>query len=158
MATINLVVVSGGGGWTATGATYPTNQNDGDDATYQGWPGDTAGTNSNFYDYGSVPAGAVISNVAVSGNWGAGSAPATASFRFSDGTNSVTMGTINDVTSYSFNSNTAPDGSSWDITDIQNFRLNVVSLQTGNGNAMKLKSSVMTVTYVLSGDIFVSIY
>jgi len=157
MAQVNLPVVAGGGGWTPVGA-YPANQNDGDAGTYQGWPGDTAGTNANFYDYTQIPDGAIISSVSVSGLWGAGSAPATASFRFVIGVSSDTLGTINDVTSYSFNRTTKPGGGAWTKADVQSLHMNTVSLQTGNANLMKLRSSVLSVFYVLSGEIFIPIY
>jgi len=157
MAVATCTVVSGGGGWTATGAAYPANQNDGNNGTYQAWPGDTAGTNSNYYDYTQIPDGAIISNVAVSGEWGAGSASATASFRYVDGS-SETLGSVGDVASYSFSSNLHPSGAAWTKANVATMHMDTVSLQTGNGNTMKLYSSVLSVTYVMSGDMFVSIY
>lgn len=154
MASVNCTVVSGGG-WNSIGA-FPANQNDGDNGTYQWWPGDQAGSHDNLFDHTAIPDGAQISAVAVSGLWGAGSAPATAAFSAILGVNSVALGTVGDVPNYSFGV-PRPGGGTWTKSDIQTLRIRTSSLQTGNGNAIRIKSAVLTVTYTLGGSFFVAI-
>lgn len=157
MAVATCDVTAAGGGWTARGSAYPGNQNDGDNDTYMGQPGDTAGANSNYYDHTDVPVGAVISAVSVSGLWAAGSAPATCNYTCWLSGNSTDLGTLGDVGSYS-SGISRPGGGTWTRTDIQNMYITWTSLGTGNGNEMRLKSSVLSVTYVMSGFYVVSIY
>lgn len=156
MAVATCDVTAAGGGWTPVGA-YPDNQNDGDNGTYMSWPGDTAGATTNYYDHTDVPDGAVISDVSVSGLWSAGSAAATCNYTCWLSGNSTNLGTIGDVASYS-SSISRPGGGTWTKTDVQNMYITWTSLQTGNSNVMRLKSSALTVTYVLSGFYVVSIY
>lgn len=154
MSVVNLTVTAGGG-WSAFGSAFPGNQNDGDAGTYQGWPGNTPGSNDCLFDFASIPDGASISAISVSGLWGAGSAAATVNFSAILGVNSVLLGTVNDVTSYTF-SVPKPGGGTWTKTDVQSLRIRVSSLSTGNGNTMRLKSSVLTVTYTLGGAFFIA--
>lgn len=147
MAVISCNVIAGGGGWNSIG-TYPANQNDGDNGTYQWWPGDTVGSNDNYYDSTQIPTSAVISSVFVSGLWGAGSAPATTNFTCHLGGNTTNLGTIGDVTSYS-GEIARPGGGTWTKADILAMFIRWTSLATGNGNAMKLRSSTLTVYYTL---------
>lgn len=157
MPSVNCTVVSGGG-WNAIGSSFPDNQNDGDNETYQGWPGDTAGTQSNLYDNSVIPDGAIIQSVGVSGLWDAGSPPATCTVRCHLGAdNTLLDSALNDVSSYSYDI-ARPGGGSWTKADIGGMSVQWSSNQTGNGNNMRLKSSVLTVTYILSGETFVSIF
>jgi len=147
MASVNCIVV-GGGGWTARGSAFPANQNDGDNGTYQGWPGDTPGSNDNYYDNTQIPDSAVISSVSVSGEWGAGSGAATANYTCHLGGNTTNLGTIGDVTGYGAGI-AHPGGGNWTKADVGSMFIRWTSLSTGNGNEMKLKSSVLTVYYTL---------
>lgn len=154
MPTDPLTVVSGSG-WNSVGA-FPANQNDGDNDTYQWWPGNIAGSHDNLYNGAALPAGASISSVVVSGLWGAGSAPAITNVSAILGVNSVALGSIGDVASYAF-AVPRPGGGTWTKADIEALRIRFSSAQTGNGNAMRLKSSVLSVTYVLAGSLFVAL-
>ena len=154
MAAVNLIVVAGGG-WNSVGA-FPANQNDGDGGTYQWFPGNAGGSNDNQYDAPSIPDGADISGVVVSGLWGAGSAPATTAVSAVLGVSSVALGVIGDVSSYAF-AVPRPGGGQWTKTDIAALAIRFSSLATGNGNAMRLKSSVLAVTYVLGGTMFIAL-
>lgn len=147
MAAISCNVIAGGGGWNSIG-TYPANQNDGDNGTYQWNAGDQAGTNDNYYDSTQIPAGAVISSVIVGGFWGAGSAAATVNYTAHLGGNTTNLGTIGDVSAYGADV-TRPGGGTWTKADIGSMFIRWTSLLTGNGNAMKLKSSGITVYYTL---------
>jgi len=158
MATINLTV-TGGGGWNAYTQTFPLNQNDGDDNTYQGWPGDAAGAQANYFNYAAIPDGAIISGIYCFGSYGAGSASATVNvYVYLNGYNTF-LGTMGDVTSYGYGSGSRPGiGGAYTKADIQNVFFYFSSGQTGNANIMKLRSSALQVTYVLSGEIYIPIY
>jgi hypothetical protein len=155
VASVNLPVVSGGG-WTPIAQTFPLNQNDGNFDTFQGWPGFTAGSNDCLFDHTLVPDGATISSVVTSSLWDAGSAPAVVAVSCILGVNSVALGNVGDVASFAF-SVPRPGGGIWTKTDLATMRIRVTSLQSGNGNNMKLRSSVLTVTYTLGGTMFVAL-
>ena len=155
MAAINCVVTSAGGGWGSIGA-YPANQNDGDADTYQWLAGNVGGTNDNYYDSTGIPDGAVISSVVVSGLWGAGSAAATSNFTAHLGGNTTNLGTIGDVSGYG-SGIAKPGGGTWTKADVAAMFVRFTGLGTGNGNAMRLKSSVLTVYYTLPATNLASI-
>lgn len=154
MSVVNCTVVAGGG-WNSVGA-FPANQNDGDGGTYQWWPGNAGGSNDCAFDSTVIPSGATISSVVVSGLWGAGSPAATAAFSVVLGAASLALGVVGDVASYAF-AVPRPGGGAWTKADIAAMAVRVSSLSTGNGNAMRLKSSVLTVTYTLGGTFFVAL-
>lgn len=153
MAVANCTVVAGGG-WNSVGA-FPANQNDGDNGTYQWWPGNIGGSHDNLYDHTAIPDGAQISSVVVSGLWGAGSPSAVTAASVILGAQTLALGTIGDVASYGF-AVPRPGGGDWTKSDIQTMRIRFSSLQSGNGNAMRLRSSVLQVTYILGGTYFVA--
>jgi len=157
MPTVFCPVVAGGGGWTAAGQVYPLNQNDGDENTYQFIAGNASGTNSNFYDHSGIPAGAVITSVVVTGTWGNGSAAATTSVVAHLGGNQTVLGTIGDVAGYGFVI-ARPGGGSWTRADIDVMWVAWTSLATGNGNAIRLRSSVLQVTYGLPATFLSSVF
>lgn len=154
--SVVVLPVLGGGGWTAVGAAFPANQNDGDNGTYQGIAGNTVGSNDCTFDTTGIPNGAQISDVTVSGLWGAGSAPATASMQGIRAGISVALGVIGDVASYSF-SIPRPGGGTWTKADVAALTVRTTSLGSGNGNFIRQKSMALTVTYTLGGNFFIAI-
>lgn len=150
MASVNCTVTAAGGGWTPVG-TYPGNQNDGDPDTYMAWPADTAGTTDNYYDSTGIPDGAVISSVSVSGLWGSGAGntgTAYANFTCHLAASTTDLGSIGDVSGYG-GGIARPGGGTWTKTDVASMYIRWTSLTLGNGNNMRLKSSVLTVYYTL---------
>lgn len=145
MASVNCTVTSSGGGWSSVG-TYPANLNDGDAGTYQWTAGNGVGANNTYFDSTGIPDGAVISSVSVSGLWGAGSSTATVNYTCYLGGNTTNLGTIGDVSGYGSGID-KPGGGTWTKADVGNMYVKFTSLGTGNGNAIRLKSSSLTVYY-----------
>ena len=139
--------VTGTGGWIAFGASFPADLNDGNDSTYEYTPGDSSTAENLTYDYTQVPTGATISAISASGGWGAGSPSATVAVVCHLGGNTTSLGTLGDVTSYNTGSIARPGGGSWTKTDLQTMFISFTSQATGNGNAIKHRSSLLSVTY-----------
>jgi len=146
-----LAVTAAGGGWTAFGDVYPANQNDGDNGTYQGIAGDQVGAMSNFYNNAAVSDTWPIGSINVSGLWGAGSASASVTVKCWLGGSSITLGTIGDVSSYSFSTATKPGGGAWTKADVASMFIEFASAGSGNGNTIRHKSSQLIVSYVVNG-------
>lgn len=148
MAAVTCTVTSAGGGWSSFGS-YPANLNDGDADTYQFTPGNGGGANDTYYDSTVIPAAAVITSVVVSGLWGSGSAAATVNYTAYLGASTTDLGTIGDVSGYGA-AIARPGGGSWSKADIATLYVKFTSLATGNGNAIRLKSSALTVYYTFA--------
>jgi len=155
--SVVVLPVLGGGGWSPFGAAFPANQNDGDNGTYMGFPGNASGSNDCTFDTTGIPNGAQISDVSVSGFWGAGSAPATAAFQAILPPNSLSLGVVGDVASYGF-SIPRPGGGIWTKGDVALLTVRVTSLATGNGNLVRLKSMALTVTYTVGGTFILAMH
>jgi hypothetical protein len=129
--------------------------NDGDINTWIQTGGDTSNYFYSYFDSTQIPDGAVISSVVVSGECSNGSGGST-SFSCTLGS-TVAVGSLTSEASYSF-ALSRPGGGTWTKADVAAMYVLCQVNADGNGNPVRAKSQWLTVTYVLSGAYFVTIY
>jgi hypothetical protein len=150
MATVNCQVASGNiGGWTAVGA-FPANMNDGDDGTYNSIVGSSAGFFTMLYDETTIPTGATITGVYVSGNCSNNTAGGAQTWTCYLGATPAVIGSFTaDNTNYYFTV-ARPGGGVWTKAEIGTMYLYVACDGQGNGNPTRVRSSILTVFYNLA--------
>lgn len=147
MATVNCQVASGNiGSWTAVGA-FPANMNDGNDGTYNSIVGSSAGWFTMLYDETTIPTGATITGVYVSGNCSNATAGATQTWTCYLGAANTVIGSFNtDQTNYYFTV-ARPGGGAWTKAELGTMYLYVACDGLGNGNPQRVRSSILSVYY-----------
>jgi hypothetical protein len=124
--------------------------NDGDDSTFVYIVGSSAGFFTMAYDNTTIPTGAVITSVSVSGNCSNNTAGAAQTWTCYLGATPAVIGSFTtDNTNYSFTV-ARPGGGTWTKADLGTMYLYVACDANGNGNPQRVRSSILTVYYNLA--------
>jgi hypothetical protein len=148
MAYVNCQVASGDqGAWA--GAPLPGCMNDGDDSTFLFIVGTSAGSFYMQYDNTTIPTGAAITGVSVSGNCSNNAGGAAQTWTcYLGGVGTVIGSFTTDNTNYAFTVS-KPGGGTWTKAELGTMYLYVACDGNGNGNPMRVRSSILTVYYGL---------
>jgi hypothetical protein len=148
MAYVSCQVSAGDpGAWA--GAALPGCMNDGDDGTFLFIVGSSAGSFWLMYDSTVIPTGAAITSVGVSGNCSNNTAGAAQTWTCYQGATPAVCGSFTtDNTNYSFTV-ARPGGGTWTKAELGTMKIYVSCDANGNGNPMRVRSSILTVYYGL---------
>lgn len=149
MAYVNCQVASGDiGDWSTASGTFPSNMNDGSDVSYNYIVGSSAGDFTMFYDTTVIPSsGIVVTGVNVSGACSNNTSGGAQTWTCTLGGVPLVLGFFTaDNTSYYFDMY-RPGGGAWTKADLTGMFLTVNCDGNGNGNPMRVRSSIITVYF-----------
>jgi len=152
MGAVSCQVASGNlGAWSESGAgEFPGNMNDGLDGTFVSIVGTSAGAFTLLYDETVIPTGSAITSVSVSGNCSNNAGGAAQTWTCYLGAANTVIGSFTaDNTNYAFTV-ARPGGGTWTKAEIGTMYLYIACDGNGNGNPMRVRSSILTVYYGLA--------